>query len=332
MATLYVDHREIQLELDHGALALRRNGELEKRIPLAMLERVLISGDVAVSSRLVAALATAGIGVQFHAPRAKAWAVVAGLPGGDGWRRLGQARMALEPRWKELWAKRWVRAKAIAQAHLLRQEAERRAGARAVLLSSAARIDRAIERLRTETLTVDTVRGIEGAASAAYFEGFQRLFAPALEFRGRNRRPPRDPVNATLSLLYTIFYGTAVEAVIAAGLDPAIGYLHEPAPGRAALACDLVEPMRPAADRTAARLFHDGVLRPDHFRIEKGACLLGKAGRKAFYEGADEDVRRAGERMRRLARLVAKAADAVIGGREAPAEAAEDQEDAAALC
>lgn len=332
MATLYVDHREIELELDHGALAVRRKGELERRIPLAMLNRVVISGDVRISTRLVATLATAGIGVQFHASRAKAYAIVAGLPGGDGARRLGQARMALDLPWKEFWAKRWVRAKAIGQAHLLRTESERNAGARATLLSSVERIERSIERLRTEPVSVETIRGIEGAASAAYFEGLRCLFAPALEFRGRNRRPPRDPVNATLSLLYTMYYGAAVEAVVAAGLDPAIGYLHEPAPGRAGLACDLVEPLRPAADRTVVRLFHDRILRKDHFRVEKGACLLGKAGRQAFYESADEDLRRVRDKMRRLAGLVAKAADRAGGSREAPAEVTEDQENATALC
>lgn len=332
MATLYVDHREIQLELDHGALALRRDGELQRRIPIAMLERVVISGDVGISARLIATLATAGVGMQFHAARAKAFAVVAGVPGGDGARRLGQARMALDLEWKQFWAKRWVRAKAMAQAHLLRAESERRAGARATLVASVERIERAMERLRTESVTVETVRGIEGAASAAYFEGLRCLFAPALEFRGRNRRPPRDPVNATLSLLYTMYYGAAVEAVVAAGLDPAIGYLHEPAPGRSGLACDLVEPMRPAADRLAVRLFHDRILRKDHFRMEKGACLLGKAGRQAFYESADEDLRRVRDKMRRLVGLVAKAADRVRGCSEAPGEATEDQEDAAALC
>lgn len=323
MATLFVDHREITLELDSGALAVRRGGELERRIPLGLLERIVITADVRMSAKLLAQLGEAGIGVLFQASRSRAWAVLAGVPAGDARRRLGQARMALEPRWKNLWARRWVLAKARGQARLLRAEAEERAKERAALWRAAERIERTVERLREEEVTVETARGLEGAASAAYFEGLAELFAPSLGFRGRNRRPPRDPVNAALSLLYTMLYARAMEEARAAGLDAEIGYLHEPARGRAGLACDLVEPVRPAADRVVVRLFQERVLRRDHFHTEDGACLLGKAGRKAFFEAVDEELQRLRERLRRLARVVARAADAAGGGGEAVSEEGE---------
>lgn len=314
MATLFVDHREITLELDSGALAVRRDGELERRIPLGLLERIVITADVRVSARLLAQLGEAGVGVLFLASRARAWALLAGVPAGDARRRLGQARMALEPQWKNLWARRWVLAKARGQARLLRTEAEGRVRERAALWRTAERIERTLERLREKDVTVETARGLEGAASAAYFEGLAELFAPSLRFRGRNRRPPRDPVNAALSLIYTMLYAGAVEAARAAGLDADIGYLHEPARGRAGLACDLVEPVRPAADGVVVRIFQERVLRADHFHIEDGACLLGKAGRRAFYEAVEGDLQRLRERLRRLARVVARAADAAGGG------------------
>lgn len=325
MATLYIDHRDFELELDHGALGLRRAGALERRIPLALLERIVISADVRLSARLLALLAEAGVGVVLHASRSSAWAVLAGLPAGDAKRRLGQARMALEKDWKDLWARRWVLAKARAQAQLLRLEAEHRPSARAALLRCAERIEKVMDRLRAEKLAAESARGLEGAASAAHFQGLEALFPPSLEFHGRNRRPPRDPVNAALSLIYTLLYGAAVEAAVSAGLDAALGYLHEPAPGRAGLACDLVEPVRPAADRVIVRLFRERTLRKDHFHTEDGACLMGKAGRKAFYEAVEEDMARLRPRLQRLARLVAKAADAA-GAAEQAATAGEVEE------
>lgn len=164
MATLFIDHREISLELDSGALAVRRAGELERRIPLSLIDRIVITADVQLSARLLAQLGDSGIGVLLHASRSKAWAALSGVPAGDARRRLGQARMAIEPAWKNLWARRWVLAKARGQARLLRLEAEARPQARAALWRAAERIERTIERLRQEDLTAESARGLEGAA------------------------------------------------------------------------------------------------------------------------------------------------------------------------
>lgn len=69
----------------------------------------------------------------------------------------------------------------------------------------------------------------------------------------------------------------------AAGLDPLLGFYHRPAFGRESLACDLIEPLRPFADEWVWRQFQSHALRADHFTQDKGACLLGKAGREHFY-------------------------------------------------
>ena len=106
---------------------------------------------------------------------------------------------------------------------------------------------------------------------------------PALGFTGRNRRPPRDPVNACLSLAYTLLHTQAVQACSTAGLDPLFGFYHRPAIGRESLASDLIEPLRPAVDLWVWEQLRSRQLRPEHFSIDKGACLLGKAGRQHFY-------------------------------------------------
>lgn len=309
MATLYIDRSNAELELDHGALAVRVDGELSQRIPLLQLERCVIASGLRVSSGLLAALAESDIGVVILRPRQDRAAVLAGAPKGDAGRRLGQAAMILHAPTKDRWARFWVHAKCMAMARLLHAEAGGRAAARAALLEAAGRIRAMADRLRRQQLPADAARGVEGAASAAYFEALQQLFPPALGFQGRNRRPPRDPVNACLSLIYTLLYGAAVEAAVGAGLDPAAGFLHEPAPGRAGLACDLVEPYRAAADRIVAGLFRQRVLRKEHFETGGGACLLGKAGRRAFYEGIEEPVEVLRQRMRAMARRLARAAD-----------------------
>lgn len=129
------------------------------------------------------------------------------------------------------------------------------------------------------------LRGLEGSAANLYFSAFAALVPASLHFKGRNRRPPRDPVNAVLSLAYTLLHAEAVLAAHAAGLDPAIGFYHQPSYGRESLASDLVEPLRPDVDRWVLRLFNKQTLRADDFtNSAQTGCLLGKAGRTRFYQ------------------------------------------------
>ena len=163
------------------------------------------------------------------------------------------------------------------------------------------------------------MRGLEGAAAAAYFQGLAELLPERLHFSGRNRRPPRDPFNAVLSLGYTLLHGEAVIALYGAGFDPFIGFYHALDFGRESLACDIVEPLRAEVDRFAMRLFRSERLRPEDFTSVDGACLLGKAGRGRFYvewESAAETLRR------RLDQSIADVATA-IGARDGPVPATE---------
>jgi CRISPR-associated protein Cas1 len=155
--------------------------------------------------------------------------------------------------------------------------------------------------------------GMEGAAAAAYWEAYAALLPPSAGFAGRNRRPPRDPANAVLSLAYTLAHFEAVAAAQRAGLDPAIGFLHALFPGRESLACDLVEPLRPLCERLAWRLLAEERLRAGHFTRDGEACLLGKAGRLAFYAAWEEAVAPARRLLRRGLRPLVRAARAACG-------------------
>jgi len=154
--------------------------------------------------------------------------------------------------------------------------------------------------------SLESLRGIEGAASAAYFEGYQSLFAPHLEFNGRNRRPPLDPVNVVLSLTFTLLHAEAIRALFSVGFDPLLGIYHEPLFGRESLACDLVELFRPYAEQWIWRLFADEKIRVEYFskeKIDQGMpCLLGKRGREIYYGEYDIVARIWRRLMRKIVR------------------------------
>lgn len=118
-----------------------------------------------------------------------------------------------------------------------------------------------------EAADLATLRGLEGAATALYFGGFSQLIQnPAFEFRGRNRRPPLDPVNALLSFAYTLLTNEVLSAAASVGLDPYLGALHEIEYGRPSLACDLVEEYRCfMADRLVLGLINKKAISPDDF-------------------------------------------------------------------
>jgi CRISPR-associated protein Cas1 len=139
------------------------------------------------------------------------------------------------------------------------------------------------------TPDLHVLRGREGTAARAFFPAFATAFAPALDFTGRNRRPPRDPVNVCLSLGYTLAHAEALRVAARRGFDPMLGVYHDLAAGRESLACDLVEPVRPHVDGFAHRIFAEAILRPENFsgRGENG-CALGKTGRRDFYRAFEE--------------------------------------------
>ncbi len=131
--------------------------------------------------------------------------------------------------------------------------------------------------------------GLEGNAAAIYFEQFESMLKQRedwkFDWRGRNRRPPRDPVNALLSLGYSMLAKELTGVCHAVGLDAFLGFMHQPRYGRPALALDLMEEFRPlVADSVAISLVNRGELGPEDFIRSANGTFLNDTGRKRFWE------------------------------------------------
>ncbi|MGF1482565.1 MAG: type I-D CRISPR-associated endonuclease Cas1d [Cyanophyceae cyanobacterium] len=153
------------------------------------------------------------------------------------------------------------------------------------LHAEIAKLEQAIVPINTTT-NIDSLRGLEGAGSAAYFGCFNQLIQnAAFQFHHRRRRPPTDPVNSLLSLGYALLRHDVQSAVNLVGFDPYLGYLHVERYGRPSLALDLMEEFRPlVVDTVVLSALNKQLLAPDHFTSEplSGAVSLTNEGLKIF--------------------------------------------------
>jgi len=248
-----------------------------------------------------------GITIVFLNPRkAESTCIAHGLLHNDSERRLLQYRAVMNNDLRLIYAKELIQQKLRGQRAMLLKARHKRPDQRYRLTAGIRRLN-TIEARLAGISSIKSLRGIEGAAGAAYFEAFQAIFPASLAFTGRNRRPPRDPVNVTLSLSYTLLHVETTRVLVACGFDPQLGIYHLPVFGRESLACDLMEIFRPLVDLWVWRLFADEVLRRDQFSFDTAdetakPCLLGKAGRAAYYGHYEQKA----QGWRKLLRKVAK--------------------------
>jgi CRISP-associated protein Cas1 len=288
MQTLFIDRKNCEVELDRGRLQVRIEGVRPNlSIPTNLIEILVVSAPVKFTSTLLTQLTAEGITSIFINPRKiEACTMTHGMAHNDADRRLLQYQAVSSPEHRLRYSREMVKNKLRAQRAMLTKALRKRPDNRYQLTHGISRISGLIESVESQT-NVASVRGVEGAAGAAYFEAYQSLFAPALAFNGRNRRPPRDPVNVILSLSFTLLHAEAVRTLFATGFDPLLGVYHTPTFGRESLACDLVESFRPLVEYWVWRMFARETLRADHFVLSSGAqdkpCILGKAGRSTYY-------------------------------------------------
>jgi len=147
----------------------------------------------------------------------------------------------------------------------------------------------------TGAQTMESLRGFEGSSARAYFEGFSLACRKELAFDGRRRRPPTDPINALLSLGYTLVGSELTSLLDGMGYDPYIGFYHQLDYGRPSLALDLLEEFRvPAVDRLVLNLTNLEALRKDDFinDEETGGLKLKRDPLVKFFRAYEEHLNR----------------------------------------
>lgn len=295
--TLFVQTQGAYLRLDHDTLCVEADGALLLRVPLHHLGGLVLFGNVLISPFLLHRCARDRRQVVWYSVYGRYQARLHGAVSGNVLLRRAQHEALCDPARTLALAAAFVRGKVRNTRQVLLRAAREAERVPARVRRALGTMDWALEAL-DDAGDVDIVRGIEGQAAAEYFRAFPGLLRqPDFTFEERSKRPPRDPVNALLSFVYTLVKSDCEAALEGVGLDPQIGFLHTLRPGRPALALDLMEEFRAWwADRLVLTLINRRQLQPGDFETQPGgAVLLTERGRKevltAYQKRKQEDVR-----------------------------------------
>ena len=298
--TLYVTTQGAYLARERAAVLVRVEKKTRLRVPIHTLGGIVCFGNVGCSPFLMGMCGQQGVGLSFLSQNGRFLARVLGHQSGNVLLRRAQHCMTSDPTAAAEFARAIVTAK-IANARTVLQRARRDHPDRVLSEQTAAAVRRLgcmlgeLER----PMPLDQVRGAEGEAARWYFAAFNDLILQQKDsffFHERTRRPPRDNVNALLSFLYALLTNDVTAACESVGLDPQMGFLHGDRSGRASLALDLVEELRPViADRLTLSLINRQQVEPRGFtRSESGAVEMDQSTRKsvliAYQKRKDEDV------------------------------------------
>ena len=287
--TLFVNQDEAYLALDGGNVVVLREDRELARFPLHNFEQITTFGYTGASPALMRKCAEDNIALTFMTPEGRFQARVIGRMNGNVLLRREQYRRADDEEASLILARSFILGKIynarwtierMRRDYAMRIDEEKFQNVSAFLQNSCREV--------MQTSDLEALRGVEGKAAVSYFSAFDDMILKQKEdffFTERNRRPPLDNMNCLLSFLYALLMNDVGAAVEGVGLDSYVGFLHRDRPGRQSLALDLMEELRPLADRTAFSMVNTKKINGKDFRLEEGgAVYLTDDGRKKIIE------------------------------------------------
>lgn len=286
--TLYVTSEDSYLALDGENIVVFDKEKEIGRLPLHNLEGIVSFGYRGTSPALMGACADRNISLCYVSPNGKFLARVTGSVKGNVVLRKKQYQVSMNKADSleisknciigKIYNARWVLERATRD-HSMQIDTEKVKSASKMLRDAAIRVQKSQSK--------EQLRGYEGEAASVYFSVFDELILQQKKdfvFSDRNRRPPTDNINAMLSFAYTLLTNNITSALETVGLDPYVGMMHTDRPGRASLALDMIEELRPVlADRFVLSLINKKVVHAkDFMKKENGAVLMKDDARKKF--------------------------------------------------
>ncbi len=282
MATLYLTEQGAVVRKCSEHLIVEKDETRLLEIPCADVDRVIVYGNIQVTTQAIRELAEHGIAIAYFTQGGKLLCQLTPEASKNLVLRQAQWRRHFEAEFALRFGKAVVAGKLENALAVIRD-----------FHHNHPELDCANERTALETIrqkagaagNLESLRGLEGSATAAYFRVLGRMVMPPWQFVTRTRRPPRDPVNAVLSFGYVIVANELRSLLDGLGFDPYAGFYHADDYGRPSLALDLLEEFRHAlVDRLALHLFNRNVFTPEDFqKTPTSGVYLNRDGQKKFF-------------------------------------------------
>lgn len=280
---MYIQEQGAKVGKSKLTLTVTSKGEEIARIRLKDISQVALCGNVQISTQTLHWLCQQDIPVVYFSTGMWFYGLTHGHSLRNAFDRAAQFAFALQPERCLQFAKQLVRDKGQNQRTMLRRNASD-SSERTRAIREMDRLFRGIE----SADSVETLLGYEGSVARIYFQQFSSMLKSstidtAWDFSARNRRPPRDPVNALLSFAYALLVKECTVALLSEGLDPYWGFYHKPRHGKPALALDLMEPLRPlVADSAVITAINTGMVGRSDFEVVSSGCAMNERARKGL--------------------------------------------------
>lgn len=282
--TLYITTQGSYLHKERETLVVEQDRQKVAQLPVHSIGHIFCFGNVLVSPFLMGFCGENNVNLAFFTENGRFLGRLQGRQSGNV--LLRRAQYSVSEQNPVPIARNIIAAKIQASKRVL-QRRIRNHGEHAEVEEAISALNTSLRRLQKAD-NLDLIRGIEGDAAARYFAVFQHLISEnsGFTFDGRNRRPPRDGVNALLSFLYSVLGKDISGALQGVGLDPQIGFLHADRPGRDSLAQDILEEFRAWwIDRMVLSLINRGQIKPEDFTQEaSGAVNIKPETRKLIFQ------------------------------------------------
>lgn len=273
---LYVQTQGAYISKSGDCIHVKKDGDVRK-IRLLDISQVVIIGNIQITTQAIRSLCDSQIPICYMTYGGWFVGMTMGLAHKNIEARIAQHKKAAQAQGSMAIAREIVFGKIKNCATLLRRNNP------GISLDVVNEIEGYATQAKTAR-TYETLLGIEGIAARVYFAHFNGMIKtdfPEFEFNGRNRRPPKDPVNAILSFLYALLTRQATVTISVVGLDPYLGFLHMPKYGKPALALDMIEEFRPlVADSVCITLINNKEIVPSDMTVTKFGTSISRQGRQ----------------------------------------------------
>lgn len=291
---LYIDENNAFITKKSGRIVISKfeQDEGEKRtrtiteVPIGMLEQVITVGNVSISHPALRHLLRNGIEIVCLSSTGKYEGRFIPSLWKNGSLRLRQVERHLDQNFRLELSRAIVYAKINNSRTLLMRFLRRTNDKKGLYLQQSMDALNGISASIPTCSTIESLLGFEGKAASIYFQGMSEIIKEetGFSFDSRNRRPPKDPVNAMLSFGYTLLMSDCLSACLTVGFDPYVGFLHTPEPGRPALPLDIMEEFRaPIVDSLVITMINKRVIQEDDFETVMENCLMKESGREKFF-------------------------------------------------